>query len=88
MHACVYALCLHVECLTLQQTDAVIEALRVELMVLAVCYMLHATLLETFASPTEGMLTALALGVQNEKEVYIAQVAHDIGKCEAPVRLL
>jgi hypothetical protein len=37
-------------------------------------YMLHAGILESFASPTDGMMRALKLHVQDEKEMYIAQV--------------
>jgi hypothetical protein len=58
----------------------VLDAIRIEVLVAAVAYMLHAAILETFASPTEGMMRALALGVQAEKELYISQVAHDIGE--------
>jgi hypothetical protein len=62
----------------------VLSAIRVQAMVLAVAYMLHAAILETFAHPTEGMREALKLGVQAEKELYISQVAHDIGPfCKA-----
>ncbi|KAG5189508.1 hypothetical protein JKP88DRAFT_252762 [Tribonema minus] len=78
-----------------RQTEAALEALRLLAMAAAVAYMTHASLLELFASPTEGLLKALALGVREEKEQYISQalalgvreekeqyisqVAHDIG---------
>jgi hypothetical protein len=62
------------------QASHVLDAIRIEALVAAVAYMLHAAILETFASPTEGMMRALALGVQAEKELYISQVAHDIGE--------
>ncbi|KAG5188434.1 hypothetical protein JKP88DRAFT_253468 [Tribonema minus] len=59
--------------------EAVLTTLRAMCMVAAVAYMLHVSILELFASPTEGLLRALSLGVRAEKELYIAQVAHDIG---------
>jgi hypothetical protein len=56
------------------QAESALEALRLMCMAGAISYMVHASILELFASPTDGMVQALSLGVRVEKELYISQV--------------
>ncbi|KAG5185675.1 hypothetical protein JKP88DRAFT_244312 [Tribonema minus] len=63
------------------ELESALEAVRRMCMAAAVAYMVHASILELFASPTQGLLRALALGVRAEKELYISQV-----RCECKCR--